>query len=87
MFTTYAKWPIERFSLSGEIETYEGRSFCPVCGSRLFNLHEDDVEVRIGSLDAAPTGLMPQQEGWVIRREHWLQPIGGVPQFNKDPTR
>jgi len=85
MFTTYAKWPRSAFTLTGAVETYEGRSFCPVCGSRLFNLHNDDVEVRIGSLDDAPTGLTPMQEGWTIRREHWLAPVAGVPQFERDP--
>jgi hypothetical protein len=87
MFTAYAKWPIRSFSLDGETRTYEGRSFCPTCGSRLFNLHADDVEIRIGSLDDAPTGLMSQQEGWIRRREHWLQPIRNVPQFEEDPPR
>lgn len=86
MFTFYAKWSLEAFSLEGVVKTSHGRSFCPDCGSRLFNLHENDVEIRLGSLDDGPTGLMPQQEGWTKRREHWLQPIPGVPQFIEDPT-
>jgi hypothetical protein len=57
------------------VRTSHGRSFCPECGSRLFNLHDDDVEIRLGTLDDAPSGLMPMQEGWTIRREHWLTPI------------
>jgi hypothetical protein len=87
MFTFYAKWPLESFNVSGQIETFKGRSFCPRCGSRLFNLHADDVEIRLGSLDDAPTGLLPMQEGWIKRREHWLQPLPGVPQFAEDPDR
>ena len=84
MFTTYALWPMEAFRFTGMVKTVHGRSFCPDCGSRLFNLHENDVEVRIGSLDDAPTGLTPQQEGWIKRREHWVQLLAGVPQFAED---
>ena len=86
-FTFYGKWPIDAFRCSGQLKTSHGRSFCPDCGSRLFNLHETDVEIRLGSLDDAPTGLTPQQDGWAIRREHWLAPIAGVPQFDRDPDR
>lgn len=84
MFSTYATWPIAAFSYSGEIRTLEGRSFCPECGARLFNLNPDHVEIRVGSLDEAPTGLKPMREGWVKRREHWLSALPGVPQFRED---
>lgn len=87
MFAAYAKWPIAAFEVTGEVETYEGRSFCPICGSRLFNLHDADVEIRLGSLDDAPTGLTPTQEGWIVRREHWLEAIRTVEQFEHDPDR
>ena len=85
MFTFYAKWPIEAFRFSGMVRTVQGRSFCPDCGGRLFNLHDTDVEIRLGSLDAAPTGLLPQQEGWTIRREPWLSPVPGALQSDRDP--
>ncbi|HEV7718878.1 MAG TPA: GFA family protein [Arsenicitalea sp.] len=87
VFTAYAKWPIEAFALQGEFSTFEGRSFCPNCGSRLFNIHETDVEIRIGSLDEAPTTVIPMQEGWIKRREHWLVPIAGATQSREDPER
>lgn len=83
MFTFWAIWPIGAFRFTGAVKTSHGRSFCPECGGRLFNLHENDVEIRLGSLDNAPTGLMPEREGWIIRREHWLTPLG-VPQFERD---
>jgi hypothetical protein len=51
------------------------------------NLHEDDVEIRIGSLDAAPNGFLPEQEGWIRRREPWLQPVAGATQSAEDPPR
>ncbi|MEO8683696.1 MAG: GFA family protein [Devosia sp.] len=87
MFTTYAKWRPEQFSYSGKLNRFAGRSFCPDCGSRLFNLNEDNVETRVGTLDEARMGLMPQQEGWTKRREHWLAPLPGIPQFAEDTSR
>ena len=86
-FVTYAKWKRDGFTLKGDIKTFAGRSFCPKCGSRLLNLHEDDVEIRIGSLDAAPNGFVPAQEGWIKRRESWLQPVAGATQSVGDPPR
>lgn len=86
-FVTYAKWPRQSFTLTGRMSTYAGRSFCPLCGSRLMNLHENDVEIRIGTLDAAPNGLVPEQEGWVKRREPWLAPVAGASQSTEDPPR
>ena len=87
VFTFYAKWPIEAFRYTGMVRTSHGRSFCPDCGGRLFNIQATSVEVRLGSLDDAPTGLMPRQEGWIIRREHWLSPVPSVPQFNRDTDK
>ena len=33
-FTAYAIWPRSAFRSTGEFSTWEGRSFCPECGSR-----------------------------------------------------
>jgi hypothetical protein len=84
-FLAYADWPREMFTVAGEFVAYEGRSFCPTCGSRLFHLDEDEAEICIGSLDIAPTSLGPVQEGWTIRREHWLPPVEGAKQAEQDP--
>lgn len=80
----YGKWRRDRTVIYGDYATYAGRSFCPACGSRLFNLHEADVEFRIGSLDAAPNGLVPMQEGWICRREDWLAAVDGATQSERD---
>ena len=86
IIVAYAKWPRTAFTMTGAIATFAGRSFCPSCGSRLFNLHEADVEIRIGSLDEAPTTIaIPMQEGWTMRRERWLHPIDGARQAEQDP--
>ena len=87
VLVVYAKWSLDRFRCTGSPRVFKGKSFCDECGSRLFNLHEHDVEIRIGSLDDAPSGLVPAQEGWTIRREHWLQPVFEVAQYDRDPPR
>lgn len=84
VFTAFAVWPRNAFSSIGELMVYAGRSFCPTCGSRLFNLTEGEAEIRIGSLDAAPTDLEPTYEVWTKRREHWLHSLPGRDQFDED---
>jgi hypothetical protein len=84
-FLYYADWEGEGFSVTGEYATFDGRSFCPRCGSALFHLGEAKVEIALGSLDEAPVAIQPQQEGWIKRREPWLAPIGGAGQHQEDP--
>ena len=83
-FVTFAVWPRAAFSVTGDIASHAGRNFCPLCGSRLFCLRPDEAEIRVGSLDDAPTGLRPTYEIWTKRREHWLPPLEGVAQYDCD---
>ena len=83
-YLAYADWRPDQFSTSGRVETYAGRSFCPVCGSRLFSISDDQVEIFLGTLDETPSDIAPKVEGWVIRREHWLPPLSGLPQYDRD---
>lgn len=85
VYLPYADWPRSAFTLTGEAREYMGRSFCSVCGSRVFHLSAEGVEVMLGALDDAPSDLVPTREGWIKRREHWLAPLPGVPQFEEDP--
>lgn len=80
----FAVWPQSAFETQGETKSYEGRSFCPECGSRLFSLGDDEVEIKVGTLDDAPTGLTPHYELWIRRREPWLVPVIGTEQHDKD---
>jgi hypothetical protein len=34
---SFGQWPVEAFEVSGEISSYGGRGFCPLCGSRLLD--------------------------------------------------
>lgn len=87
VFTAFAVWPRQSFSSTGDVSTFKGRSFCPACGSRLFNLTDDEAEIRIGCLDLAPTDLRPTFEIWVKRREHWLAPLPEGTNYEEDRPR
>jgi hypothetical protein len=83
-FVTFGIWPRHGFESTGEVKYFHGRGFCPECGSRVFNESDsDEIEIRVGSLDMAPTDLEPVYEIWVKRRENWLSPLA-VPQFEED---
>jgi hypothetical protein len=83
-FTYFGVWEAEAFSTTGETAIYEGRRFCPHCGSRLFANNDVEAEIKLGSLDTAPTDLVPTYELWVKRRERWLQPLPGAEQYDED---
>ena len=86
-FTVYAQWPIEAFELTGDICSYDGRGFCPRCGSRLLDTKDPGdslIEIRIGTLDDAPFDLKPEDEIWVRRREVWIPPIEGAAQYEEN---
>jgi hypothetical protein len=82
-YTIYGQWPLDAFTLEGEYATYEGRSFCPRCGSSLFTLEDDAVELRLGSLDDPPFVLQPEAEVWIKRREPWLPAVEGASQHRE----
>lgn len=71
LFQAFAIFPPDAVTIEGEAQSYNGRSFCPRCGSSVFARSADEVEVNLGSFDA-PDQLMPTYEVWTIRRESWL---------------
>jgi hypothetical protein len=79
-YTIYGHWPLSAFGCTGEFATYDEDSFCPRCGSRLFLLGEDGVELQLGSLDDAPFELRPEAEIWIKRREPWIPEVEGASQ-------
>jgi hypothetical protein len=50
----------------------------------MFSCDDNEAEVKLGSLEQAPTGLTPTYELWIKRRESWLRPIEGAEQFQED---
>jgi hypothetical protein len=84
VFVTFAVWPRGAFRHSGDTASFQGRSFCPACGGRLFCLTRDEAEIRLGSLDSAPMEIAPVHELWVKRRESWLHALPGTGQYRED---
>ncbi|MBK5533727.1 GFA family protein [Pseudomonas sp. TH08] len=71
LFHTSAIFSEGALTVSGETRDYNGRFFCPRCGSPVFTRSADEVEVNVGSLDE-PDQFKPTYELWTIRREAWL---------------
>jgi hypothetical protein len=82
----YADWPAAAVTVTGELRSFAGRSFCPACGSRVLHDGGETVEVLLGTLDDPPTDLAPQREIWTVRREPWLSPVPGAEQWERDPA-
>lgn len=86
-YVTFAVWPRTAFRTASQFATYRGRSFCPLCGSRVFSLRSEEAEIMVGSLDDAPSGLLPTYEIWTPRREEWLHGLPWADQFAGDRIR
>ncbi len=69
--------------VEGKTHDYEGRHFCPNCGSSVFARSGDEIEVHLGALDEIDQ-LTPTYEGWTIRREGWLPPFQGFEQHDRN---
>jgi hypothetical protein len=74
LFQAAAIFPADAVTVTGETRAYEGRFFCPRCGSSVFSRSGDEIEVSLGALDA-PDRFVPTYELWTIRRESWLPPF------------
>ena len=87
VFHASAIFPQEAVTTDGETRAYEGRHFCPTCGSSVFSRSADEIEVNLGSLDA-PNQLVPTYELWTVRRETWLPefPLKSRYQRDRDTT-
>ena len=64
IFSSFAIFPVDAVTVTGETREFKNRHFCPTCGSSLFDRVGDEFELQIGSLDA-PNQLKPTYESWV----------------------
>ncbi|PKM29707.1 MAG: aldehyde-activating protein [Gammaproteobacteria bacterium HGW-Gammaproteobacteria-11] len=80
LFHASAIFPQDAVTIEGETRAYQGRYFCPHCGSSVFSRTADEIEVNLGSLDA-PDQFVPTYELWVERREGWLPEFVGVRRY------
>ena len=83
LFQTSAIFPAEAVTIEGETRDYDGRYFCPRCGSPLFGRSGDEIEVNLGILDDIDQ-LRPTYELWTIRRESWLPPFPLNRRYERD---
>jgi hypothetical protein len=83
LFHASAIFPQEAVKISGETRDYEGRFFCPRCGSPVFGRSADEIEVNLGTLDDTDQ-LIPTYESWTIRREAWLPPFQLAHRYDRD---
>ncbi len=82
LFHASAIFPDAAVAITGDVRGYQGRYFCPRCGSSVFSRSGDEVEVNLGSLDE-PNQFTPTYELWTIRREAWLPPFP-LAQYRRD---
>lgn len=74
LFHASAIFPQGAVTISGTARDYQGRFFCPECGSPVFSRSGDEIEVHLGTLDA-PDRFVPTYELWTERREAFLPPF------------
>lgn len=83
LFYASAVFPQDAVTIEGKTHEYEGRHFCPRCGSSVFAHTGDEIEVHLGSLDT-PDQLVPTYESWCVRRESWLPPFPEMKRYQRD---
>jgi len=85
LFHSFAVFPASAVKVGGETRQFQTRSFCPVCGSPLFDRFGEAFELHLGCLDGVDR-IEPTYECWVIRREGWLPPFDGLALHQRDRT-
>lgn len=83
LFYAAAIFPEAAVKIEGETGAYQGRHFCPRCGSSVFARSGAEIEVHLGSLDA-PDQMRPNYECWTKRRESWLPVFAGLERYDRD---
>ena len=83
LFHASAVFPEDAVTLQGETRDYDGRHFCPRCGSSVYGRSGDEIELNLGVLDATDQ-LTPTYELWTVRREAWLPPFAQLRGYARD---
>lgn len=83
VFHASAIFAADQVAVTGEVRSWHGRCFCPVCGSSVFGRSGDEMEVNLGALDGVGI-FAPTYELWTVRREGWLPEFAGMVGFVGD---
>lgn len=73
-FYAAAVFEREQVDVGGTTHSYQGRHFCPTCGSSVYAISGAEIEVHLGALDQA-NQWRPNYELWCKNREDWLGDI------------
>ncbi|MGV0875563.1 GFA family protein [Martelella sp. FLE1502] len=82
-FQAAAIFPETAVSIAGEASCFEDRYFCPTCGSPVYAVSGDEIEINLGTFDQ-PNRFKPTYELWTIRRESWLPPLPVAHRYERD---
>ncbi len=83
VFHASAVYPEDAVQIEGEPRSYQGRFFCPNCGSSVFSASPGEIEIHLGALDE-PSIFAPSYELWTIRREAWLPEFSVSARYERD---
>ena len=83
VFYAAAVFAEDTVTIEGETREFEGRHFCPRCGSSVFARSGKDIELHLGAMDA-PDMFIPDYELWTQRRESWLPVFPGMRRHDRD---
>lgn len=83
LFFAAAIFPADAVTVEGKTRDYAGKHFCPTCGSSVFAVSGDEIELHLGALDA-PDQFIPTYECWTVRREAWLPPFPLAHHYERD---
>lgn len=84
-FGASAIFPEAQVAIEGETREYEGRFFCPRCGSPVFARSDDEIEINLGALESA-NHFVPTYESWTVHRERWLPTFPLHKQYQRNRT-
>ncbi len=83
LFHASAIFPASAVAVTGEVGSYQGRHFCPNCGSSVYSQSGSEMELHLGAMDA-PDQFQPSYELWTCRREGWLPEFTGLRKFKEN---
>jgi hypothetical protein len=83
VFHASAVFLVAAVIVTGRVRVYNGRHFCPRCGSSVYSRSGDEIDLMLGAMDD-PQAFEPTYELWVQRRAHWLPPFPGVRPYWRD---
>ena len=79
LFYAAAIFPAEAVTVSGETRDYQGRHFCPDCGSDVYytivGKFDDLVAIPLGTFDDPHFGT-PEYSVWEGRKHEWVEITG-----------